>query len=294
MGAQPAQDPPQSMAVSSPFWTPSPQVAARQMASPQTRLSQSAGPTQAKSTGQGTQSPPQSRSVSVPFCTPSSQLAGAEGPRCKHLSQSAASRHSRPGTQAGQDPPRSISASSPLRTPSSQVGAIQSWSVHTPLWQSLGSAGQVRDTGRTIATAVGVGLRAVLHSVVAAGRRTEVVGADATLAIACVRAGRPIGTPRAVAATVHASLGSVLGAIHAVRGRTDRVDTDAALAIGSRGAGVVRWTGSQGPPQSVSVSSPLVTPSSQRGAGAASAMASGPWWRPAGWRRAGTHAVRCH
>src|SRR5690606_2069327 len=76
------QEPPQSIAVSLPFWSPSVHDTSAQTEAPgeQTKPSpQSASPTQPSPTPQPrAQLPPQSWPVSSPFCTPSSQL-GASG-----------------------------------------------------------------------------------------------------------------------------------------------------------------------------------------------------------------------
>jgi hypothetical protein len=65
---QGAHPPPQSRAVSVPFFTPSEHVGARQMLSvPQTPLKQSLTAKHFAPATQGAQMPPQSRSVSEPF-----------------------------------------------------------------------------------------------------------------------------------------------------------------------------------------------------------------------------------
>jgi len=66
--------PPQSTSVSRPFWTPSVQVAARQVTL-QECVAQSVPTPQALPTAHGLQVPPQSTSLSLPFLIPSAQLA---------------------------------------------------------------------------------------------------------------------------------------------------------------------------------------------------------------------------
>ena len=65
-------DPPQSMPVSSPFWSPSSHVGARHLPAQQTRLWQLFPVSHSTSSGQGLQlSQPQSMPVSLSFFTPS-------------------------------------------------------------------------------------------------------------------------------------------------------------------------------------------------------------------------------
>jgi hypothetical protein len=139
---------PQSMPVSSPFATPSLQVgAAQRPLSEQTPDRQSlAAPHVESSAHASGQSPPQSASVSEgPFFTPSLQVGAAQTPLAEQTleAQSVSSWQSRPSAQASHPlprsaPPQSASVSSPFFTPSTHAGATQ-WPMveQTPDAQSL-------------------------------------------------------------------------------------------------------------------------------------------------------------
>jgi hypothetical protein len=139
--------PPQSIADSCPFFTPSTQVGAWQRLPVHTPLPQSAGPphdllgAQRGQPGVGV-GPPQSMSLSPWFFTPSPHVAvwhffGA--PVQTRLTQSAGPPQSRPSVQAGQELPQSLSVSVPFFTPSEHVGAWHffGFPLQTPLVQSV-------------------------------------------------------------------------------------------------------------------------------------------------------------
>ena len=72
------QEPPQSLPVSCPFWTPSLQLGALHPAYQQTPLSQSVPLLQGELSGHALHPPPQSLAVSLPFRMPSSQVAATQ------------------------------------------------------------------------------------------------------------------------------------------------------------------------------------------------------------------------
>jgi hypothetical protein len=139
-------EPPQSTAVSLPFFTPSLQVGAAHAPPVQTPLVQLA-PAPAPlphrlPVAQGGHEPPQSTSVSVLFFTMSAQFAAAHTPFTQTpFTQSAATPHAWPSGHflfAGEpahEPPQSTAVSLPFFTPSPQVGAAQAPAVQTPLRQ---------------------------------------------------------------------------------------------------------------------------------------------------------------
>lgn len=136
-------DPPQSVAVSVPFFTVSVQVAALHRLPVQTPVTQSAAIKQALLTGQvfdaeDTQLPPQSAAVSVPFLTPSVQVTGWQMfPVHTPLAQSAARLQALPAAHLVEhEPPQSVSVSAPFLTRSVQIGAMHFPEVQTPLTQS--------------------------------------------------------------------------------------------------------------------------------------------------------------
>lgn len=143
--AQRAQlvEPPQSMAVSLPFLTPSLQDTSAQSSPVQTPLTQSLPAVQSLPTAHlfvPAQAPPQSTSVSVWFLTPSLQVAARQVPAVQtpleqspFVAQILVSAQSLPGTQP---PPQSVSVSVPFLTESLQVGALQVV-AQTPLVQSV-------------------------------------------------------------------------------------------------------------------------------------------------------------
>ena len=131
--------PPQSRAVSLPFFTPSMQVGTWQTPVVQTPLAQSPGIMHAPPSAHPGQVPPQSMPVSLPFFTPSVQLGDWQvPPEHTPLAQSPGSKQPPPTAHGGQLPPQSSPVSLPFLTPSVQRGAAQ-----TPCWQtpSLQSAG---------------------------------------------------------------------------------------------------------------------------------------------------------
>ena len=136
--------PPQSGAVSVPFWTASEQVGAAQaLGEPlHTLLWQSLACVQVSPVPHAVQSrPPQSMAVSLPFCAPSVQLAEEQKPdeQVRLEAQSLWTRQRKPSPQPAQvSPPQSVSVSAPLRTRSSQAGAehVSVVEEQTPLEQS--------------------------------------------------------------------------------------------------------------------------------------------------------------
>src|SRR5204863_357499 len=88
--------------------------------------------------------------------------------------------------------------------------------------------------GSAGAAAVDVGLRPILHHVVAGGSRTDAAGADAALAVAGHPAGLAVAAllgGTAGAAAVDVGLGPVLHRVVAGGSLTDAAGADAALAI---------------------------------------------------------------
>jgi hypothetical protein len=141
-----AQEPPQSVPVSVPFFTPSLQVGAAQAPLAHTPLAQLApAPVPLPHIfpfAQGGHDPPQSTSVSVLFFTPSAQLAAAQIPSMQTpFAQSPATAQACPSGHflfvgdAAHEPPQSIAVSVPFFTVSVQVGAAQAPLAHTPLAQ---------------------------------------------------------------------------------------------------------------------------------------------------------------
>jgi hypothetical protein len=121
---QGTHEPPQSIAVSSPFCKWSTQVAATQRCDAQTWDSQSAGPEQPPPFAQGAHGPPQSSPVSSPFFTPSSQAGEAHVPDAQTPeTQSLATPQPPPFAHGAQGPPQSTPVSCPFFTWSSQVGS---------------------------------------------------------------------------------------------------------------------------------------------------------------------------
>ena len=117
-------EPPQSMSVSSWFWTASVQVGAAQMLAVQTPLAQSVASAQAPPSAQGSQEPPQSTSVSSWFSTPSEQLGAWQTlPTHTPLRQSAPVVQPPPAAQPVQVPPQSTPVSVPFCVLSLQVAA---------------------------------------------------------------------------------------------------------------------------------------------------------------------------
>jgi len=156
--SEPHVAPPQSMPTSSPFLTPSSQLAGAQTSSPSTDVSQlpeeqSEFTAQGSPSGHETQFPPQSIAVSAPFCSPSVQVASMHCPSGVHMpvSQCAPIRHPFPGAQVRlllapllskihTFPPQSTSVSLPFFFPSLQVGAAQLPEVHT--WEVQSEAAE--------------------------------------------------------------------------------------------------------------------------------------------------------
>jgi hypothetical protein len=133
--------PPQSMSVSTPFFTVSAHVAAAHSFSVQTLLTQSPATLQTPFVPQRVQlvEPPQSTSLSPPFLTLSLQAAARHTPVVHTLliqSVAAAQVPLVPHRIHVVDPPQSMSLSAPFLTTSLQVGAAHIPPEHTPLWQS--------------------------------------------------------------------------------------------------------------------------------------------------------------
>ena len=137
--------PPQSTSVSTPFFTPSVQVAAWHKPPVQTPLWQSPVPLHLRPVPQGAQEPPQSRSVSAPFFTPSMQVAAT------HMCEAQVPvTQSLPLTQATHWPLPSQTLPPPWvqAVPAGNAGvegtpAVQTWSVHCRLL-----------TGRLVSSAI--------------------------------------------------------------------------------------------------------------------------------------------
>jgi hypothetical protein len=136
--------PPQSTALSPPFFTPSVQEAGWHTLLLQTALWQSPPFTQLLPGTQAPQvPPPQSTSVSVPFCTPSRHVGFLQvfvgAPVQTLLTQSPATLQILPPAQAGHvPPPQSLSVSAPFWTLSVHVAAWHAPPTQTPLAQSVG------------------------------------------------------------------------------------------------------------------------------------------------------------
>ena len=122
----PAQLPPQSVAVSEPFFAPSVQVAVWHFPPRHTDEAQSVPAPQSLAAGQRAQVPvpPQSTSDSPPFLKPSVHVAAVQCPFWHvPLLQSAAPPHILPAAQGGHTPPpQSASDSPPFFAPSLHVG----------------------------------------------------------------------------------------------------------------------------------------------------------------------------
>ena len=141
-----AHEPPQSTAVSVPFFTLSVQLGTAQLPEVQTPLAQLApAPVPEPHIfpfAQPGQEPPQSTSVSVLFFTPSAQLAAAQTPfRQTAFTQSPATAQAWPSGhflfvgEAAHEPPQSTAVSVPFFTVSVQLGVAQTPAVQTPLLQ---------------------------------------------------------------------------------------------------------------------------------------------------------------
>jgi hypothetical protein len=136
---QPGQGPPQSTAVSAPFFTRSVQLGAAQTLLAQTPLSQSVALAHPPPAAHGGHAPPpQSTPVSAPFFTRSVQPGATQTPLAQALlAQSAGPAHPPPTAHAGHaPPPQSTSVSAPFFTLSVQLGATQRPPSQAPLSQS--------------------------------------------------------------------------------------------------------------------------------------------------------------
>jgi hypothetical protein len=137
--------PPQSIAVSLPFFTPSLQLAGAVQKPPTqvSPLTQLASPMQRFPVGHSVQLPPQSTSDSLPFFTPSLHDAATQnmvGPQESDW-QSAPTRHWSPTKHGVQPPPQSMSVSVPFFFPSLQLDDASHFiDVHDADAQSLFAA----------------------------------------------------------------------------------------------------------------------------------------------------------
>ena len=134
--AQGGHDPPQSIALSVPFFRPSLHEGPWPPPAVHTPVAQSEPTRQGSPEAQGAHDPPQSTPVSVPFFTPSLHDPLAQTPPAQTpLAQSAFAPQGWPPAHGGHDPPQSTAVSFPFSVPSLQAGDAQKPPTHTPLEQ---------------------------------------------------------------------------------------------------------------------------------------------------------------